>query len=156
MSLAGNTFNVNLGAGIVELPSDEVGIDLFDASTGAIILTTDGTTRSTDNTSQVYLLLADDGALVQDATGLYVGAGAVTNAMLENSDIPVDVDGIGTTTMTLGTTFNFLGTANRIATTASANTVTINIDANYAGQATINTVGTVTSGTWNADVIEAS
>jgi hypothetical protein len=102
------------------------------------------------------LLLASGGALVQDATGLYVGANSVTNAMLVNSTVPVDVDGAGTTTMTLGTTFNYFGTANRITTSATSNTVTFDIAATYVGQSSITTLGTVTTGTWNATTIAAN
>jgi hypothetical protein len=60
LSLTGNTFAVNLGAGIAELPGDEVGLDLFTASAGALILTTNGTARSTDSAASLHLLL--DGA----------------------------------------------------------------------------------------------
>lgn len=156
LSLTGNTFSVNLGAGIVSLPSNEVGIDLFDASTGALILTDNGTSRATDSASQLYLLLKAAGGLVQDVNGLYIPTAGVTNAMLVNSTIPVDVDGVGTTTMTLGTTFNYFGTANRITTTAAANTVTFDIDSGYVGQSSITTLGTVTTGTWNATTVAAN
>jgi len=43
LAATGNTINVNLGAGIAQLPTDEVGIDLYDTVAGAIILTDDGT-----------------------------------------------------------------------------------------------------------------
>jgi hypothetical protein len=48
-----------------------------------------------------------------------------------------------------GNTINAVGTANRISVSADA----IDIDANYAGQNTIATLGTVTVGTWNATTI---
>lgn len=48
-----------------------------------------------------------------------------------------------------GNTINAVGTANRISVSADA----IDIDANYAGQNTIVTLGTVTTGTWNATTI---
>lgn len=43
------------------------------------------------------------------------------------------------------------GTANRVSVTGSSDTgFTVDIAANYAGQNTITTLGTVTTGTWNA------
>lgn len=44
------------------------------------------------------------------------------------------------------------GTANRITSTGGATPV-IDIDTNYVGQASITTLGTVTTGTWNASVV---
>ncbi len=80
----GNALNVRLGAGIGQLPSNEVGIELFAPTTGAIILTEDGTTRSTDTAAELHLLL-DGSTLTQGASGLRVadnvalpGTGAVT------------------------------------------------------------------------------
>jgi hypothetical protein len=72
LSATGTTLNVNLGAGIFELPTDEVGIELFDSTTGAIVLTEDGSTRSTTAAGQLHLLLASGGGLIQNATGLLV------------------------------------------------------------------------------------
>lgn len=83
LSKTGNTLNVNLGAGIVELPTDEVGLDLFDAASGAIILTTTGTNRSTVTGAQLHLLLdttSGQGAnsLEQTSAGLRIKANGVT------------------------------------------------------------------------------
>lgn len=155
LTLTGTQFSVNLGAGIAELPAGEVGVDLWDTSTGALILTDNGTSRATDAPSKLYLLLDGAGALAQTSAGLKVNAASVTNAMLANSTVPVDVDSAGTTTMTLGTTFNYFGTANRITTAASANTVTFDISTSYVGQSSITTLGTVTTGTWSATTIAA-
>ena len=80
----GNVLNVNLGAGIKELPSDEVGIDLRDTVSGALILTTDGTTRSTSGTGQLHLLL-NGTTLVQGAGGLSVADGGITATQLATS-----------------------------------------------------------------------
>ena len=52
--------------------------------------------------------------------------------------------------MTLtGTVFDVVGTANRII----ANADSIDIHASYVGQASITTVGTITSGVWNGTAI---
>lgn len=88
MSKVGNVLTVNMGAGIANLPSDEVGIDLFSA-TGALILTTDGSTNSTDTASKLALRLKAAGGLTQDVDGLYIPASAVTNAMLQHSTLTV-------------------------------------------------------------------
>jgi len=53
LTLTGTTFDVNLGAGIAQLPTDEVGIDLFPS--GGLILTTDGTASSTTPTAKLSL-----------------------------------------------------------------------------------------------------
>ena len=46
-----------------------------------------------------------------------------------------------------------VGTSNRINLSGTPANRIINISSNYVGQATITTLGTVTTGTWNADVI---
>jgi hypothetical protein len=49
----GNVLNINLGAGIKELPTDEVGLDLYPSS--GLMLTTDGTNPSTSTNAQLSL-----------------------------------------------------------------------------------------------------
>lgn len=73
---AGNIIDVNLGAGIAELPSDEVGIELYDFAAGALALTTDGSDRTTDGAAKLHLFL-DDASLTQSARGLKVAPGGV-------------------------------------------------------------------------------
>ena len=48
-----------------------------------------------------------------------------------------------------GTTFAAVGTSNRISVGAGG----IDIDANYVGQTSITTLGTIATGTWNATTI---
>jgi hypothetical protein len=55
----------------------------------------------------------------------------------------------GTGMTKTGNTLDVIGTANRIV----ANADSIDIDAAYVGQASITTLGTITTGTWNADVV---
>jgi hypothetical protein len=87
LSKDGNTMNINLGAGIVALPDDEVGIDLYDALTSALILSTDGTARSEDTGAKLHLLLdlAGNGKLIQSAAGLKVDTNTITEAELTAS-----------------------------------------------------------------------
>lgn len=84
LSYDGNTMNVNLGAGIAQLPTDEVGVDLYNVVSNALILTTDGTTRSTVTGAQLALLL-NGSTLVQGASGLNVAAGGITGTELNVS-----------------------------------------------------------------------
>lgn len=83
----GNVLNVNLGAGIVELPTDGVGIDLYDAATSALVLTNDGSARASDSSARLHLLLDQTatGKLTQSAAGLKVSAGGITGTELAAS-----------------------------------------------------------------------
>jgi len=84
LSYTGSTLNVNFGAGIAQLPVDEVGIDLYDAATGAIILTTDGAARTATTGTKLHLLL-DSTTLVQGASGLKVDTQGITEGELNTS-----------------------------------------------------------------------
>jgi len=78
----GNQVDVNMGAGIVALPSDEVGIDIYNSANAALILTSDGSTSNTLTGSQLHLktnLLQFN----QDATnGLFLKASGVSELEL--------------------------------------------------------------------------
>lgn len=67
LTKTGNQFDINLGAGIVELPTNEVGIDVY-ANSG-LFLTENGTAASTAAAAKLALQL--------DGTSLAVGAGGV-------------------------------------------------------------------------------
>lgn len=125
LQLSGTTFSVQLGAGIAQLPTNEVGVDLYSPSSGGLVLTTDGSTRSTASGSQLFLLLKAAGGLTQDSNGLYIPASGVTNAMLANSAITLSADA-GSGTVSLGGTHTISGTsAQGISTSVSGGTVTI-------------------------------
>jgi hypothetical protein len=139
-----NVLNVRMGAGVVQLPTGEVGIDLYNAAGGnlALILTTDGSTHSTASGAQLFLLLDTGGALEQTSAGLKIGAAQVTNAMLQNSFITLNTDS-STSNLALGDTFEIRGTSARgIRTSNVADVVTLSIDfatSSQAGVATFNT-----------------
>lgn len=148
LSLAGNTFNVNLGAGIAQLPSDEVGLDI--RAGGALILTTDGVNPSTDGAAALHLLVKNDG-LVQDATGLGLEDGGIANVKLENSSFTIDVDGAGTTSVSLGGNLDIFGDATQgISTSVTGSTITVtaaNASSSQKGVASFDGVEfTVTAG----------
>lgn len=87
LAKTGNTIDVNLGAGIGQLPSDEVGIDVL--ATGGLITTIDGTTSSTETAAQLAILL--DGASLQTtAAGIRVKAAGITA-----TELALDVAGAG-------------------------------------------------------------
>jgi hypothetical protein len=78
----GNTLDVNLGAGITQLPTDEVGIDLFSAS--GLHLTVDGTTDSTATGAQLSLKL-DGATLSKTASGVKVADGGISNTQVASN-----------------------------------------------------------------------
>jgi hypothetical protein len=137
LSNSGNTINVNLGAGVAQLPSDEVGIDLYDEPNGSLILTTDGTTHSTVTGAKLYMRLTSGvlGGLDQDATGLFIKAAGVTNAMLVNPKFSVNTDA-GSDDIFLGETLQIIGTsAQGVSTAVGTNSVTITVaDASTASK----------------------
>jgi len=67
------------------------------------------------------------------------------------------VDAKGRLTNATSRTITTTGTTNRITVTGGTGlTPTIDISASYVGQATITTLGSVTTGTWNANTIAVS
>lgn len=120
LDLSGNTFSVNLGAGVAQLPSDEVGIDLYNPTQGALVLTTDGSDRSTATGAKLDLRLDAAGALEQTADGLKIAANSVTNAMLVNEFINLSADA-GTGSVDLGATITVSGASTQGIDTSVTN-----------------------------------
>ena len=97
---SGNTINVQLGAGVAQLPTDEVGIDA--KADGGLFNTQDGTTVSTDTAAQLAIKL--DGASLQTTTdGASVAAGGITETMLNGSVIGNGLQGAAGTSMSVKT-----------------------------------------------------
>ncbi len=167
LALAGNTFSINLGAGIFEGPSDGVGIDLFSPSASALILTADGSTRSAplDADSKLHLLLPSGSGLAQDVTGLYVPDNGITNAMILNSVNGLNADS-GSGSLALGQTLLVAGTSTQgINTSVAGQTITItaaDASSSQKGVATFNatefavTAGNVVLGTIGNDKLANS
>lgn len=120
----GNVFNVKMGAGIIELPSDGVGIDLS-VNSGLALVDVNGD-PSTDSAAQLSVKL-DGGSIVKGANGVKIGAEGVGAAELAaaalgnglvggagsvvtvkaktDGGITVDADGVAVDTAKLGETF---------------------------------------------------
>lgn len=71
----GNVLDINMGAGIGQLPTDEIGIDVLAA--GGLFLTEDGTTASTGTAAQLSVKI-DGATLSRSAAGVKVAAAGVT------------------------------------------------------------------------------
>lgn len=78
---SGNVISVNLGAGISELPSDEVGIDV--RANSGLFLTIDGTTDTVDAAGQLAVRLGGNNSLSFDVGGgVQVASQGVQASML--------------------------------------------------------------------------
>lgn len=89
---AGNDIYVNMGAGVAQLPSDEVGIDV--KTDGGLFTTVDGSASSTDTAAQLAILVDGD-SVETTATGLKVKAAGITESMLNTSVVGNGLQGAG-------------------------------------------------------------
>lgn len=109
----GNELYLKFGAGIVELPGDEIGIDL--RAGGGLFLTEDGTTDSTNTDAEIGIKL-DGGTLSLSASGLRLSD--ATNNTLSGLQTELDNTqggaGLGT-----GGSYSADGTADYINTATS-------------------------------------
>ena len=107
--------------------------DTWDELVSAFIFVSEGTT----NADNGFVMTADAGGTLGTTAVVWTqfsGAGSV-------------IAGAGLTKS--GNQIDAVGTANRILVNADD----IDISPNYVGQASITTLGTVTTGTWNADIV---
>lgn len=84
LTKTGNVLDVNLGAGIIELPSDEVGIDVH--ASGGLMTTVDNSTPSTATNSQLAVKL-DGSSLTKSASGVKVADNGIANSMLQTDSV---------------------------------------------------------------------
>lgn len=128
----GNVLDINMGAGISQLPTDEVGIDVLSA--GALFLTVDGSTASTDTAAQLSVKL-DASTLTRTSSGLKVSSAGVTEVELAAS-----VAGAGLTG----------GAGAALAVAAGTGIVvaddTVQLDLTYADGRYLNTSGDTLTG----------
>jgi len=136
---------------LVKAQSDaaENGIYRYDSATDALVRTVDYDTAPEIDAGDFVFV---DGGNTYGNTG-WVQTNNITT--LGDDDIAwVQFSGAGTFTagdgLTVdGTEFNVVGTADRIHVNADS----VDIASTYVGQTSITTLGTVTTGTWNADTI---
>ena len=88
---------------------------------------------------------ADAGFVVTSNGAITVGTDAIVWAQFSGAGSFTAGDGLTKS----GTTINAVGTAGRISVSSDA----IDIDTTYVGQATITTLGTIATGTWNGTAI---
>jgi len=118
MSKTGNVLDINLGAGVKELPTDEVGLDLYSA--GGLLLTTDGSAASTSSAAQLAIApLGVTNAML---------AGSIENGKLVNSSMSLAGDQGTVGSVALGGTITFDGVAAQgvdVAVTGSTAVITV-------------------------------
>lgn len=83
LAKTGNTLNVNMGAGIAQLPTDEVGLDLKTDGGLAIVDPTSGAASTA--TDAVLALKLDGSTLASTSTGVKVAASGVTATEIASS-----------------------------------------------------------------------
>lgn len=82
LAYSGNVLSVNLGAGISQLPTDEVGVDVH--SSGGLMTTVDNSSSSTVTAAQLAVKL-NGSSLAKSASGLEIAAGGITNSHINAS-----------------------------------------------------------------------
>ena len=96
----GNTLSVQLGAGIAQLPTNEVGVDVY--ATGGLFLTDDGSTSATDGAAQLAIKL-DGATLATGTNGLKIAAGGVTATEIAASAVGSGLSGGAGTALSVHT-----------------------------------------------------
>jgi len=128
----GNQVDVNMGAGIIALPSDEVGIDIYNSATSALILTADGSTSSVLTGAQLHLktnLTQFD----QNATsGLFLKANGITATELSATVAGNGLIGGGGTSLAVASATGTAGTVGTVTVTANAIGVDLGITSTTA------------------------
>ena len=136
----GNTLNVSLGAGIAELPTSEVGVDVY--SSGGLFLTTDGSTASTNTAAQVAIKL-NGSTLSTSASGLKVADGGITATQLASSVVGNGLAGAAGTALSVLTA----DSSNISVNSLGINLATTGVSANTYTSVTVDAYGRVTGGT---------
>lgn len=108
LNLTGVTFSINFGAGIAQLPSDEVGIDLYNYSGSAIAFADGSGNRVASAAAAVsgdtLHLFLDGSTLTQSGTGLKVADSGITATQLNTSVAGAGLTGGGGTALAVNTT----------------------------------------------------
>lgn len=88
LKYTGNILHVNLGAGIAELPSDEVGLDVYSAS--GLMLSTDGSTPSASADAKLALRF-DGTTIVGSSNGIRVAQSVLDSVTDVANDLADEV-----------------------------------------------------------------
>lgn len=118
ISKDGNKLYLNFGAGIAQLPTDEIGVEVL--NTGSLFTTLDGSTASTDGAATLAVKL-DGTTLTSTAAGLKIST-AYTNALnnvdtLQQNEIDKIETGAGLETdgsYAADTSTNYIGSASSL------------------------------------------
>jgi hypothetical protein len=136
---------------------------IYTVTTAGTVSTNWVLTRAIDNDSNVTVLEveggdfcfvqegtvnADNGFVVTTNGAITIGTTGIDYVQFSGAGQITAGDGLTKT----GNTLNAVGTANRISISADA----IDISSSYVGQATITTLGTIGTGTWQGSVIGAT
>ena len=128
----GNRMDINLGAGVAELPSDEVGLDVYAA--GGMFLTVDGSVASTDTNAQLSIKL-DGATLALSTNGLKVPAAGITATEIHSDVAGSGLVGAGGSALAVGAGTGIVVNADDVA-----------LDLTYADARYINVDGDTMTG----------
>jgi hypothetical protein len=111
---SGNEIFVNLGAGISETPTDEIGIDTY--ATGGLFTTVDGLVASTDTDAKLSIKL-DGPTLTLSSSGIKVSDGVIAEINAIETSLGTQVDSYGNWEGFSGTNYLDVATSNTSALT---------------------------------------
>jgi hypothetical protein len=129
---SGNVVHVNLGAGVVELPSDEVGLDI--RANSGLWLTEDGSSASSASGAQLAIRL-DGSTLSMGASGIKVATAGITSTELSTGIVGNGLTGAGGTALSVVADTGISVSASGVA-----------LDLTYADGRYINTSGDTMTG----------
>lgn len=160
--LTGNVLDVQLGAGIAALPSDEVGVDLF-TDGGLRLSDTVGGAASTLTGAKLRVLL-DGSTLTMSATGVKVSSGGITATEVNSSIAGDGLQGGSGTVLSLdlkaasGLVFDTgeLSLSGIPNTALTNNSLTVAADTGVSEDAALGETVTIAGGTGIATVVSAT
>lgn len=169
----GTVINITPGLGLTSTPNPIV-------SSGIISMTPVGTAGTYGSSTNIPQITTDSTGRITTVSLIPLSTGITPSALSKNDDTNVTITLSGTpstallqaTTITLGwtgtladsritsaTTWNnkvtsLTGTTNRITIGGTTTIPTVDVSTSYIGQATITTLGTISTGTWNGTAID--